>query len=197
MKVTIFGDSHVDILRHSAQILSPDHDPTFHMSHGLNWIAPRIDAENGGIRARAHEVENLPALDVFLRPEGRFYFSSILHTAPYTRTTDWRRLCPWSVQDNHPDLQPLSDAVLLTWVGRETAARLRILSELREKGFDVCVLEAPRPLERAPVMHAIRPDVMVRVDEICRTFIKARLAEIGVWVIGVPEETLIGGLTAR
>ncbi|RCW86676.1 hypothetical protein [Paracoccus lutimaris] len=195
MKVTIFGDSHLHTLRNSAAELGDEHEARFLVNHALNWIAPQLVAEKGGIRARADNVKNFTPLNVLLLPEGRLYFSGILHTAPYTRARDWRSFCPWSIQKDHPDLQPISDAALQTWIERETAARLSFLFELRSKGFDICVIEAPRPLERAPGMHDIRPAVMARVDAICRSFILARLAEIGVRVIEVPPETVSGGFT--
>ena len=196
MKVIIFGDSHVNALCENIHVLD-GHDTELVINHGLNWVSPHFEDEAGGIRVRADAVENVEPLDMLLQPGGRHYFSSILHTAPYTRAADWRRFRPWSVMGDFPRLQPVSDAVLQTWVAREIAVRLAFLSELRAKGFDIRVIEAPRPLERAPALHVIDPDVMARVDTICRDFIKMRLARAGIRVIGVPRETLSGAFTAE
>lgn len=195
MKVTIFGDSHVVALRARAAVLADGHDAVFSGTNGQNWLDPTIAEEAGGIRFSADRVENVPPLDLLLRPEGRLYLSSPLHTAPYTRNGAWRRFCPWRLHEVHPELQPVSDDAILIWVDRAVAARMKFLTLLRDKGFDIRAIEAPRPLERAPGMLRIHPDVVCSVDGICRDHIMARLAEIGVPVVTVPEETVIDGFT--
>lgn len=194
MKVTIFGDSHVAALRFNVAVLAQDHEVEFSASHGQNWLAPTIADEAGGIRVSSQAFESTP-LDVLLQPQGRLYFSSLLHTAPYFRDHAWHRFCPWPVHEAHPEMQPVSNAAILTWVDRAIAVRLELLTLMRDRGFDVRAVEAPRPLERAPGIFHVHPDVVRSVDGICRAHIMGRLAAIGVPVVTVPEVTVVDGFT--
>lgn len=195
MKVTIFGDSHAAQLKFSADVLDGAHETEFSATNGQNWLDPHVATQDDGIRVYCHKVENTPPLDMVLRPGGRLYFSSPLHTGPFTRAPAWRTYCPWSVHSAHPGLVPLSDSALLTWVGRDLEPRLRFLSLLRDNGFDVRVIEAPRPLARTPALFQIHPDVLRCVDRICRSYVMTRLHEIGVPVIAVPDATVADGFT--
>jgi hypothetical protein len=198
MRLTIFGDSHVEVLRAGVGLIPASLAVEMHSSWGPNWINPTVSVDAEGLwHFQANDNPAIPPLNLTLRPGGKFLFSTPLHTAPFIRDKVWQDYCPWQVQGQHPQLVPLPDAVLHSWLARRLGAVFEYLDRMKDAGFDVTVIEAPRPLARAPSRYGISAGIVRAVDAICRRYICDVLAKHEISIIQVPIETHDDGLTSE
>ena len=199
----IFGDSHVAQLQAALATAGPalpalPEPPQFYHCHGWNWVEFTLGSRDGRPHCQADRVPGTAALDYTLGPpEALHVFSSPLHSAVAHRAPAWRNFCPWDSAAANPDLAPLSDGVLESWFDALLACRWALLRDLRRQGYRLAVLEPPRPLQRAPALYNLRPDVVVAVDRRYRDHVRRWLAAEGVPLIAVPEASIgADGFTA-
>lgn len=200
MTIRVFGDSHVAALRTGAEgsefVASSGIEIDFYGRHGLNFLQFEILEFDGKIRIRRDPLPGKKPLDYLIdSPDDLYVFSSILHSARSYSNAAWKTFCPWQCAAANPDLHSVSSAVLRTWIQAEVQCRYDLLIKLKDHGYNVAVVEPPKPLRRVPGRHGIRPDVLLAVDQFHRRLVTRMLRDAGVEVISVPDHTHADGFT--
>ena len=190
--IRVFGDSHAGRLAFALGGV-PD---GLHIegSNGGLLVVMKVSRQGRGLRLTADAVDWIPALDVTIEPGEPVVFSGPFHSSPVSRHAAWTTHCPWFIADAHPDLVPVSDAVLATVVARRMAQSYAFFDLARELGIDVTVLESPFLPRRVLAETGIREDVLAAVDRAFRGAVRRGLAARGIAVIDVPAETRDGAL---
>jgi hypothetical protein len=206
-KIHIFGDSHVRFLHKGWKAIEPyscytSEDIDFYGQHGANWFQFKTSIVND----RPHFYSNVAA-EVCNNPgicpvdyelgnrEDVYIFSSPLHSCTVYRDATWREFCPWECLEGNPDFYAISTSLIELWSGAQIKQRLDMLRTVKEHGYDIAVVEPPKPLSRVPETRGLRPDVLLAADRIYRDFVKRRLGEIDIPVIEVPSHSHEGGFT--
>lgn len=77
----------------------------------------------------------------------------------------------------------------------ELRCRFAMLRALSSRGFNVAVIEPPKPFARLSSRLRINPAVIAGVNEMCRSFVMQWLKENDIPVITVPDHTHADGFT--
>jgi hypothetical protein len=199
-KIRVFGDSHVACLREGAAaselVAASGLEVEFYGRHGLNYLQFEVTDVDGKVRIFSHALPQRRPLDYVIdSPEDIYFFSSILHSARSFSNVAWRTFCPWQCAEANPALQPVSSAVLRTWIEDQVRSRYDLLVKLKAHGYRVAVVEPPKPLPRASRQLQIRPDVLRAVDDCHRSVVGEMLRAADIDVISVPEHTHADGFT--
>jgi hypothetical protein len=197
VKIRIFGDSHVNVLRRGWEKLqgeeknSRDLHLEFYASHGTYWLGCTATETDSGFRLDqlARGREQLDDYVVEKKEDILYFFSSPLHSAPLYRNRIWKTCCPWVCVPQNPDLQGLSATVIEHWAGKQVRRRIELLDKLREGGISLAVIEPPKPLKRTPKMFGIRPDVLSVASRHYRDYVSSLLEERRIPIIHVPSKT--------
>ncbi len=192
--ILVFGDSHVGCISWRFKDLTEKADIKFDPVHGANWGAFELTETPEGLHVFADRVPGHNPLDLHINGGDQYYFSSPLHSAPFYRDPAWRSFCPWTCSIDSPDHTPVSDATIEAWVDTAQARRMELLVKMKARGFDVTVVEPPKPLQRR-AHGSTKPSILRRVDEMVRNHITKRLQDLDVGVIEVPEHTVSDGFT--
>ncbi len=72
-----------------------------------------------------------------------------------------------------------------------------MMKMMKERGHNLAVAEAPKPLARTPAMLALRQDILLASDRLYREFVYRRLRENNIPVVSVPEHRHSGGFTTE
>ena len=206
-KIHIFGDSHVWFLNMGWNAIERDSEYTsedieFYGQHGANWFDFKISTVNDKMNFYSNvaaEVCNNPEIypvDYSLESRDDIYiFSSPLRSCTIYRDPTWNQFCPWECLEKNPDLQGISTSLIEFWSYAQVKLRLEMLRAVKERGYDIAVVEPPKPLSRVPEMWGLRPDVLLAADRIYRSFVMRKLREIGIPVIEVPSHSHQRGFT--
>jgi len=192
--ITIFGDSHVSAISYVKNVT---HNLNIQLlgTHGVNWREFEITETPSCVHVSSERVPNSTPVDLEIRTGGKYYFSSPLHSAPYFRDQAWQKFCPWKCSAIYPELTPVSDALIQTWVESTMRCRTNLLERLLEKQIDISIIEPPKPLMRVPSYKNIKPEVVLEVDQLVRGFVFSLLQRKGIPVIQAPKETIQNGFT--
>lgn len=201
-KLYIFGDSHVNtLIRAWNKVVKIDNQPenfeiNFYGRHGLNWYDFEMSDVAGGLRFRANNVPQFKSVDYIIDDlTGLYFFSSPLHSTKWLRDGPWKTHCPWTCSSAVPGLQAVSSAAIETWLMAELRCRFAMLRALSSRGFNVAVIEPPKPFARLSSRLRINPAVIAGVNEMCRSFVMQWLKENDIPVITVPDHTHADGFT--
>ncbi len=193
--ILVFGDSHVEHLKRRLKDLPHGQDYKFNSVVGLNWGAFELSQTPEGLHVFADRLPGYGRLDLTISGARKYFFSSPLHSAPICRDAVWKSYCPWACAIGHPDITPISNATIETWLEADLAPRFALLKIMKQRGYDITVVEPPKPLHRAPLGHGIKPDIMRAVDEMQRGYVTGMLAKLDIPVLTVPEYTVSDGFT--
>jgi hypothetical protein len=200
-KLKLFGDSHVQIASVGSKLIAEKlavlpFQVEFYANHGANWCEFETTETNGKLHFRADRVKDFKPVDYTIDSLDDIYvFSSPLHSTPTFIRVAWRNFCPWECYAANPDLHAVSTSLVQAWIEQTMKCRFAMLQVLKARGYNIAVVEPPKPLARTPTMFAIRPDVLLAVDRIHRDFIARWLNENRISIISVPENTQSEGFT--
>lgn len=209
-KLRIIGDSHVLVLyvgweRVAEKFGALPFQVEFLSLHGANWFEFKTTETDRGLRfysnrvAEAHpdhELYTNSALDYVIDSLDDLYvFVSPLHSASIYREPSWQTFCPWECAEANPDLQAVSTSVMEAWFEAHIKCRLSMMKMMKERGYNLAVAEAPKPLVRTAAQFALRQDGLLASDRLYREFVCRRLRENEIPVISVPEHTHSEGFT--
>ena len=196
----VFGDSHVSPLHRGKQTLNEamaqaNIDADFYVRQAPNWRNVRINQVGKGLRLRAVCTWEQPLNYTINQPDDVYVFSGPLHTAGLWRELAWREFCPWRIAEKFPNHHPVSDGVIEHMAEQHSGKTLEILKQVKDRGYMILVAEPPKPLKKGPQVDAIEPGVVIAVDQVYRRYIGARLNDMGIPVIPIPDFTHEDGFT--
>lgn len=206
-KVHIFGDSHVWILKMGWDAIEPytNHasgELEFYGRHGANWfefetleVDDRLKFYSNNAAEICNNSDIYPVNYGLGNQDDIYIFSSPLHSCTVYRDATWHQFCPWECREKNLDLHAVSTSLIEIWSGAQVKLRVDMLRAAKARGYNIAVVEPPKPLSRVPEMWGLRPDVLLAADGIYRNFVMRSLGEIGVPVIEVPSHTHERGFT--
>ena len=124
-----------------------------------------------------------------------YVFSSPMHSGTTYRERSWTRFCTWQASATHAELQPISTQAIETWLEAMLACRFAMIKRLKAAGFQIVVVEPPRPLLRTPGLLNIKPDILLAADAAHRSYVTRWLEATGIPIVCAPERSHCGGFT--
>jgi len=185
--INIVGDSHIGKLSSSADLEGQGIKYSFGV--GKNFLAFDTEQTDEKIIISSAKVAGKYGLYAEILPTDTLVLSAPLHSSPVSRHPTWKTFCHWTLTDQFPDMDLMSDDTINMIAERRNATTFEFLELARSYCEAVYVLEPPRLAPQAAALAEIDPVILADIDQRYRDRVKLRLAEISIPVIETPPET--------
>ncbi len=195
--VLVFGDSHTAALRRGQIAIETDGlwpqdiRLTVRPLGGGHlatepFFADRGDHADVTLPEYRRQFDRLPRADD--PPDMIYGVSALLHPVRVWRAPAWQDFAPADMA--LPDRAPVSSGTVRRLALDDQTPMLELVALLRRIGRHVFAIEAPHPFRHHPALRRTPAAVVMRVDRLYRTTLRAELARLGVPVVDVPARCL-------
>ena len=146
------------------------------------FFADRGDHADVTLPEYRRQFDRLPRADD--PPDMIYGVSALLHPVRVWRAPAWQDFAPADMA--LPDRAPVSSGTVRRLALDDQTPMLELVALLRRIGRHVFAIEAPHPFRHHPALRRTPAAVVMRVDRLYRTTLRAELARLGVPVVDVP-----------
>ena len=195
--VLVFGDSHTAALRRGQLAIETDGLWPDDINLAVRplggghlatepFFADRGDHADVTLPEYRRQFDRLPRADD--PPDMIYGVSAPLHPVRVWRAPAWQDFAPADMA--LPGVTPVSSGTIRRLALDDQTPMLELVALLRRIGRRVFVIEAPHPFRHHPALRRTPAAVVMRVDRLYRTTIRAELARLDVPVVDVPARCL-------
>lgn len=195
MKILITGGSHVVALNQGFKQLTRSGEIPEALDIDIRPLGGGLSVSRKFFCARADHVEitNPKFRTKFqqIPPRGANYDAIVLGTALYSRPV-WNK-SDWSIygiSGYSKDRIVISDSMLNRTIHDDNKYIIEFLSQLRDLGIQVCVVEGPRPFRHNIEVKRTGIDLVERIDARYRSLTLETLSREAIPVIEVPDSAI-------
>lgn len=118
---------------------------------------------------------------------GVYGFIANFHTIRVLRSHDWGVNAPFPLAQGEA---VLSQSFVEDLFDADQRHMLAFLDEMKAVGLEVFAIETPRPFRHHPMFESARPEVLIGLDRMYRSYIRRALEARGIAIVPVPPSVL-------